>query len=548
MSTPSPDYSPATYTPTTHCDGWGVFAPRWIIVHGTAGFTTAQQVADFFVDNTPPTSTHYVVGRDGAVVQCVRETSAAWGNGGISGPAGASSYTAHTGQHDAWWDSVPDHNPNTATFSIEHVKPTDDNSDLITPAQQAASFALIKHLCDAHGIPARAADASGGVTGHFSMDPVNRSDCPGPYPWDALWAYLQGGGMTTLPNFPMKDQRTERTSDGHPPENGSWDCVPTSFAAAIQYFDGGYISGDELKDAEYGETYTGGTALVAYVDQSGDRARSVYHITADPENSSDPAALVRFIHAGVQAGCPVIATIPSQWGIPRDQQPAGYTTHVICFYSEGPGALTAMNPWGGFAHSGSDQYWADRLCYNQVWRIHKEDTPLPAGSPTGFYGLVTTDDPEVWLCNLPGNGHHLGHGFRKHYVTLASSAFGCGATQILGLPLSEEYKQSDGTIRQDFERGALIYDASKANPWMIYHAAVGAELASLKHQVESDQSNIQALTAQTVKDASAIGALNKQVSDLQAQLAAAQAAAGKAPALQAIIAQAQADLAKAASV
>jgi hypothetical protein len=37
----------------------------------------------------------------------------------------------------------------------------------------------------------RLADATGGITGHFSIDPVNRSQCPGIYPWAALWAYLQ---------------------------------------------------------------------------------------------------------------------------------------------------------------------------------------------------------------------------------------------------------------------------------------------------------------------------------------------------------------------
>lgn len=38
----SQDYAPALWIPTDHHDGWGIFAPRWIIVHGTAGFQTAQ--------------------------------------------------------------------------------------------------------------------------------------------------------------------------------------------------------------------------------------------------------------------------------------------------------------------------------------------------------------------------------------------------------------------------------------------------------------------------------------------------------------------------
>jgi N-acetyl-anhydromuramyl-L-alanine amidase AmpD len=34
------------------------------------------------------------------------------------------------------------------------------------------------------------ADAIGGITGHSSIDPVSRSHCPGPYPWDELFTYL----------------------------------------------------------------------------------------------------------------------------------------------------------------------------------------------------------------------------------------------------------------------------------------------------------------------------------------------------------------------
>jgi hypothetical protein len=60
----------------------------------------------------------------------------------------------------------------------------------LTDAQKASSFQLIKHICERHGIPKRKADATGGITGHASIDPVNRSRCPGPYPWDDLFVYL----------------------------------------------------------------------------------------------------------------------------------------------------------------------------------------------------------------------------------------------------------------------------------------------------------------------------------------------------------------------
>lgn len=197
---PPPDYPTAVWIPTDHrWAGRGGHTPRWIILHGTAsgGEETAEHVARFFQTNNPPTSTHYIIGRDGKIAQCVREDDTAWGNGVLS--AG----------HDAWWQEGA--NPNWLTFSIEHVKPRADNADELTPEQRAASFALIKHLCDRWGIPARQADASGGITGHRSIDPVNRAHCPGPYPWDELWAYLKGASAMSIVKQPDGSARDDKT-------------------------------------------------------------------------------------------------------------------------------------------------------------------------------------------------------------------------------------------------------------------------------------------------------------------------------------------------
>nr|BBH95057.1 N-acetylmuramoyl-L-alanine amidase [Thermogemmatispora argillosa] len=154
---------------------------RWIIVHGTAGFATAEEVVAFFQRPETEASTHYLVGRDGRIFQLVREADAAWGNGLVSRG------------HDRWWGAVG--NPNYVTLSIEHHKLRRDNGDELTEAQKRASFLLIAHLCERHGIPRRYADAQGGITGHFSLDPEGRSYCPGPYPWDELFAYLASYGQ-----------------------------------------------------------------------------------------------------------------------------------------------------------------------------------------------------------------------------------------------------------------------------------------------------------------------------------------------------------------
>ena len=151
------------------------YKPRWLIIHGTAGFTSAEEVGYYF--QRADVATHYIIGLDGLIVQSVRESEGAWGNGYVMEG------------HDPWWSR--DLNPNLVTISIEHVKLSRDNSDELTELQKHTSFRLVQHICERHAIPARPADELGGITGHYSMDPVNRSFCPGPYPWEELFAYLE---------------------------------------------------------------------------------------------------------------------------------------------------------------------------------------------------------------------------------------------------------------------------------------------------------------------------------------------------------------------
>jgi hypothetical protein len=187
--------------------------PKWLILHATAGGTSALEIAQFFKGtegSNNPVSATYVVDQEAVIYQCNLESDGAWGNGPITGvPANLPFRTVGDGVHrDAWWD--PSINPNNVTISIEHVKPDSQNVTALTPAQQAASFALILDICQRNGIPMRPADASGGITGHFSMDPTERSFCPNTYPWDELWTYLANGGQQPMSNIP-----TGWTDDGH---------------------------------------------------------------------------------------------------------------------------------------------------------------------------------------------------------------------------------------------------------------------------------------------------------------------------------------------
>src|SRR5258708_7760890 len=137
----------------------------------------------------------------------------------------------------------------------------------------------------------------------------------------------------TLPNFPQINQLHEPTSDGMPDENASWNCVPASIADALIYLTGKPFTGDGLKDAVYGQGYQGAQAAARYVDECATQGVRLAAV------QGTPAALVARLHTEVAAGHPVLATIPSQWGTPRDQQKPGYRTHVVVFCGYGAGEL-----------------------------------------------------------------------------------------------------------------------------------------------------------------------------------------------------------------
>ncbi len=148
-----------------------------IIIHKTAcgAPCTAQDVANFFATDANGASTHFIVGLDGEVIQCVQLSDGAGGN-----------CCLETG-HDTYWDpfAAKYGNLNLCTFSIEHVDATSDNSENPTQAQLNSSFSLVLWLCQQFGVTADR------IKTHASLDPISRARCPGNYPMDSLIAYVR---------------------------------------------------------------------------------------------------------------------------------------------------------------------------------------------------------------------------------------------------------------------------------------------------------------------------------------------------------------------
>src|SRR5262249_49544596 len=94
---------------------------KYLVVPCTGMPGTPEEIARYFQTSPIEAGTQFIIGRDGVVVQCCLIEDAAWGNGGPQPGA------------DAFWPTAI--NANLLTVSIEHCKPSPDNSNLLTDQQ-----------------------------------------------------------------------------------------------------------------------------------------------------------------------------------------------------------------------------------------------------------------------------------------------------------------------------------------------------------------------------------------------------------------------------
>jgi hypothetical protein len=168
----SPDYSGASrYVQAKFFRGMpaGRTVNR-VVIHITDGQPKVDGTIAWFQDpkkkdGSPlPVSAHYIVGRDGEVVQMVRENDVAFHANSANGDSIGIEHCARS--------------PKTFSATDPGMKPTE--------VQYAASAALVKDICLRHGIPVDRAH----VLGHNEADPqTTHSGCP-TNAWD--WDYYVG--------------------------------------------------------------------------------------------------------------------------------------------------------------------------------------------------------------------------------------------------------------------------------------------------------------------------------------------------------------------
>jgi len=187
---------------------------------------------------------------------------------------------------------------------------------------------------------------------------------------------------------------------------------------------------------------------------------SIEHVKVQADRSDD------LTPAQKAASFALTAHLCTRWHIPR--HPAGFAGGITGHFALDPvdhARCPGTYPWGElFAY------------LNQHAIGQKGRLPVTVGAATGFYGLVTTEQHDVWYC--PQRRTELSEPFLSYYQSLRS-AHG-NATSILGLPISNAYTGNDGLLRQDFERGTLIHDPEhRTGGWTIVHAPLGRELREM---------------------------------------------------------------------
>ena len=312
--------------------------------------------------------------------------------------------------------------------------------------------------------------------------------------------------VVTVLNVPYINQLTEGTTDGQPNENASWNCVVDSTCMGLEYETGKSYNGDAVKDIVYGQGYQGGQAAIRYVEYCHQQGVKLYsYNSVGATLDARQWSLVRQIHALVDAGHPVLATIPSQWGIVQanPESPSG-TTHVILFNETYAGGLAARNPWNLPRHDGSDQYWHDRLCYAQLWIFAKE-TPTMA-VPTGWKdvnGVITAPNGKTVLM---GDAEYIrNHNWEADNVPVDDA-------EVYRSLLYQDGRWGIGA-RRIFKRCLLVYPVSP-DPQLGIAAKQVYRIDAVGSELFAAEQLLQHLQQQQA-------ALSKQVETLTQQLAAA---------------------------
>ena len=135
---------------------FGIRKPNYVIIHHTAQDSLAQTLATFTLSRTQ-VSSHYVVGRDGEIVQMLNDYLRSW----------------HAGK--GRWGNDTDLNSSSIGIELDN-----NGSEPFTTAQIESLLVLLKRLKWKYGIP------TANFIGHSDIAPSRKIDPRSYFPWKKL--------------------------------------------------------------------------------------------------------------------------------------------------------------------------------------------------------------------------------------------------------------------------------------------------------------------------------------------------------------------------
>jgi hypothetical protein len=153
-------------------------------------------------------------------------------------------------------------------------------------------------------------------------------------PWPTAWTQLN-----------------DPTWDGMPDENAALDCGPESVSAALYYLTGVNIPADSIKDATYGQGYTGYTDFGHMQSFLQERCTIPSGLLL-----ATPVVLAQHIRSWLDSGHPAVVLFWSDIA----RRSGGHFSPVFAYTSDSSGALTGLvrhNVWGGIVETFTLSQW-----------------------------------------------------------------------------------------------------------------------------------------------------------------------------------------------
>lgn len=188
------EYPGAVWSPSpNHSSRRGAVVDK-IVVHITDGSPSLRNCVERFQKAETKASPHFVIGRDGTVVQLVELSRAAWHASGWNRESVGIEHIARTPGELKSWPKLSRETRRKLVESDEDVDAETDPGLAVTEAQIVASTALVRWLCGRLGLPMDRRH----VVGHYESPTTQHEDCGlgvedgGIWPWAEYMGLCRG--------------------------------------------------------------------------------------------------------------------------------------------------------------------------------------------------------------------------------------------------------------------------------------------------------------------------------------------------------------------